>query len=342
MLKKEYGKDLSRLNTFGMKVTARYFYEYDSLADLLDLDFEELSRPVKHIGGGSNLLFTGDFRGTILHSAVRFMEVLSQDASSVTVSVGSGVVFDEFCARAAENGWWGVENLSLIPGEVGASAVQNIGAYGAEVKDVIRTVFAYDTREGEMVHFDASDCAYAYRDSRFKHEDGRYIITHVVFSLSKQWSPRLDYGNLKAALGLEPDAPVPSSLTPMQVREAVIRVRNEKLPEVGKVGSAGSFFKNPVVSREKYEQICALVPGVRVPHYDVADGVKIPAGWLIEQCGWKGRRSGNAGVWGKQALVLVNATGQAEPEEIIRLEKQIVVSVRDRFGISLEPEVEHI
>ena len=342
MLRKEYGKDLSRLNTFGMKVTARYFYEYDSLTDLLDLDFEELARPVKHIGGGSNLLFTGDFRGTILHSAVRFTEILSQDDSSVTVSVGSGVVFDDFCAWAAGNGWWGVENLSLIPGEVGASAVQNIGAYGAEVKDVIRTVFAYDTREEEMVRFDVSDCAYAYRDSRFKHEDGRHIITHVVFTLSKRWSPRLDYGNLKAALGLEPDAPVPSSLTPAQVREAIIRVRNEKLPEVGKVGSAGSFFKNPVVSREEYERVCSLVPGVDVPHYEVGRMVKIPAGWLIDRCGWKGRRSGNAGVWDKQALVLVNATGQAEPEEIIRLENQIVVSVRERFGIGLEPEVEHI
>ncbi len=344
MLKKEYSKDLSKLNTFGMKVTARYFYEYDSLADLLDLDFEELVGPVKHIGGGSNLLFTGDFKGTILHSAIRFTEVLSESSDEVLVSVGSGVVFDDFCAWAASKGLWGAENLSLIPGEVGASAVQSIGAYGVEVKDIIRTVFCYDTQEEEMVRFEVSDCAYEYRDSFFKHADGRYIVTHVVFALQKGYSPKLDYGNIRAALGLAPDSDTDrASLTPQQVRDAIIRIRREKLPEPGKVGSAGSFFKNPVVPRSKYEEVCASVPAdTKVPHYEVGDMIKIPAGWLIEQCGWKGKRSGNAGVWDKQALVLVNATGQALPEEIVRLENKIIVSVRDRFGIELSPEVEHL
>lgn len=341
MLKKEYSKDLSKLNSFGMKVQSRLFVEYDSLMDLVELDFDELFRPVKHIGAGSNLLFTGDFPGTVLHSAIRFTEVLSEDAEQLRVSVGAGVVFDDFCAWAASNDYWGVENLSLIPGEVGAAAVQNIGAYGVEVKDVIRTVYAYDTQEEEMVHFDSDECAYAYRDSFFKHAGGRYIVTHVVFALSKAYAPRLDYGNLRAALGLD-ETSVPKGLTPQQVREAIIRIRREKLPEVGKVGSAGSFFKNPVVSREEYARICAQNPGVSVPHYEVGDEVKIPAGWMIEQCGWKGRRSGNAGVWDKQALVLVNATGVALPEEILRLESQIVVSVRERFGIELHPEVEHI
>ena len=368
MLKKEYSKDLTRLNTFGMKVTARYFYEYDSLADLLDLDFEDLARPVKHIGGGSNLLFTGDFPGTLLHSAIRFTEILSESADDVTVSVGAGVVFDDFCAWAASKGLWGAENLSLIPGEVGASAVQNIGAYGVEVKDIIRTVYCYDTQEEEMVRFDVSECAYGYRDSLFKHADGRYIVTHVVFALQKGCSPQLDYGNIRAALGLTPEtvgenpgsasvlpgsasvlpgsgqAPLAAeTLTPQQVREAIVRIRREKLPEPGKVGSAGSFFKNPVVPRSTFEAVCACVPAdVKVPHYALADGVKIPAGWLIEKCGWKGRRSGNAGVWDKQALVLVNATGQALPEEILRLENKIIVSVRERFGIELSPEVEHL
>ena len=367
MLKKEYSKDLSKLNTFGMKVTARYFYEYDSLADLLDLDFEELARPVKHIGGGSNLLFTRDFPGTLLHSAIRFTEVLSESADEVLVSVGAGVVFDDFCAWAASKGLWGAENLSLIPGEVGASAVQNIGAYGVEVKDIIRTVYCYDTQEEEMARFEVSDCAYEYRDSFFKHADGRYIVTHVVFALQKGYSPKLEYGNIRAALGLG-DTPghaggdvmpgsssvmpgsssvMPgsdrASLTPQQVREAIIRIRREKLPEPGKVGSAGSFFKNPVVPRSTYEAVCASVPAeVKVPHYEVGDMIKIPAGWLIEQCGWKGKRSGNAGVWDKQALVLVNATGQALPEEIVRLENKIIVSVRERFGIELSPEVEHL
>ena len=343
MLKKEYSKDLSKLNSFGMKVQSRLFVEYDSLMDLVELDFDGLFRPVKSIGAGSNLLFTGDFPGTLLHSAIRFTEVLSEDAEQVRVSVGSGVVFDDFCAWAASNGYWGVENLSLIPGEVGASAVQNIGAYGVEVKDVIRTVYAYDTKEEEMVHFDVSDCAYAYRDSFFKHAGGRYIVTHVVFALSRTYAPRLDYGNIRAALGLPGDeTAVPEGLTPQQVREAIIRIRREKLPEVGKVGSAGSFFKNPVVSRAEYERICAQNPLLTVPHYDVEGGVKIPAGWMIEQCGWKGRRSGNAGVWDKQALVLVNATGAALPEEILRLESQIIVSVRERFGVELHPEVEHL
>ena len=343
MLKKEYSKDLSKLNTFGMKVTARYFYEYDSLADLLDLDFEELARPVKHIGGGSNLLFTGDFSGTILHGAIRFTEVLSESSEEALVSVGAGVVFDDFCAWAASKGLWGAENLSLIPGEVGASAVQNIGAYGVEVKDIIRTVYCYDTQEQEMVRFEVSECAYDYRDSFFKRSGGRYIVTHVVFALQKGYSPQLDYGNIRTALGLAADAPVPDGLTPGQVREAIIRIRREKLPEPGKVGSAGSFFKNPLVSRAKYEDICASVPAeVKVPHYEVGVLIKIPAGWLIEQCGWKGKRSGNAGVWDKQALVLVNATGQALPEEIVRLENKIIVSVRERFGIELSPEVEHL
>ncbi|MBQ2452061.1 MAG: UDP-N-acetylmuramate dehydrogenase [Bacteroidales bacterium] len=351
MLKKEYSKDLSKLNTFGLKVAARYYMEYDSVADLLDLDFEELAKPVKHIGGGSNLLFTGDFPGTILHSAVRFTELLSEDADTVTLSVGAGVVFDDFCQWCAEKGYWGVENLSLIPGEVGASAVQNIGAYGVEVKDVIKTVYCYDTVEEEMVHFSREECAYDYRDSFFKHADGRYIVTHVVFVLSKGYAPRLDYGHLREAVladwGGDADASASvgvdcPQLTPMQVRQTIIKVRNEKLPRVGVVGSAGSFFKNPIVERSCYEKICSLVPGVNVPHYEVEDKVKIPAAWLIEQCGWKGKRSGNAGVWEKQALVLVNATGLALPEEIIRLENKIKLSVKERFGIELSPEVEHL
>lgn len=344
MLKKEYTKDLTKLNSFGLQVSARYFIEYDSVADLLDLDFEDLAKPVKHIGAGSNLLFTQDFNGTILHSAVRFIEVLEENEKSVTLSVGAGVVFDDFCQWCAEKGYWGVENLSLIPGEVGASAVQNIGAYGVEVKDVIQTVYCYDWQEEEMVHFSLEECAYEYRDSFFKHAEGRYIVTHVVFVLSKGYAPRLDYGHLREAVlaSTAGASTVAVSTTPMQVRETIIRIRNEKLPPVEKVGSAGSFFKNPVVERACYEKICALVPGVTVPHYEVGDRVKIPAAWLIEQCGWKGKRSGNAGVWEKQALVLVNATGQALPEEIIRLENKIKLSVQEKFGIELHPEVEHL
>lgn len=335
MITKEYSKDLSGKNTFRMSVTCRSFIEYDSVADLFELDFEEMHKPVKHIGAGSNLLFTGDFKGTILHSKVNFIEKLPHDH----VSVGAGVVFDDFCAWAASEGLWGPENLSYIPGEVGAAAVQNIGAYGVEAKDIIKTVFAYDIEEEEFVKFDVADCAYGYRESMFKTPEAkdRYIITHVVFALSREPKPRLDYSKALSSLKDEPE------LTPQKVREAVTAIRKEKLPEVSKIGSAGSFFKNPVVPVSVYDSVCRIAAGSDVPHYDAGEGmVKIPAAWLIEQCGWKGRRSGNAGVWEKQPLVLVNATGLALPEEIVALEDKIRSSVKQKFGIVLSCEVEHI
>ena len=367
------------MNTFGMKVKSRCFIEYDSVADLVDIEFEELSRPVLHIGGGSNLLFTDDFKGTVLHSKVNFIEILddchfdqssdchsdqssdchsdqSSDChfdqaqrveKSVLVSVGAGVVFDDFCAWAAKEGLWGVENLSYIPGEVGASAVQNIGAYGVEVKDLIRTVYCYDTVEEEFVHFCVDECGYGYRDSIFKNPEikGRYIVTHVVFALSREPQPRLDYGHLKDAVLAEAAG---RELTPAMIRKVIIRIRKEKLPEPSVMGSAGSFFKNPVISREHFSRIEAaakaeLGPDYAVPHYDLPDGtVKVPAAWMIEQCGWKGRRSGGAAVWDKQPLVIVNYTGEAYPEEIVGLERRIISSVKARFDVELHPEVEHV
>ena len=434
MVKTEYYKDLTKMNTFGMKVKARCFIEYDSVADLVDIEFEELARPVLHIGGGSNLLFTDDFKGTVLHSKIDFIEILdegqggtersicSQDHSChserseesfppVLVSVGAGVVFDDFCAWAAKEGLWGVENLSYIPGEVGASAVQNIGAYGVEVKDVIRRVYCYDTVEEEFVSFGVEECEYGYRDSVFKDPEvkGRYIVTHVVFALSREPRPRLEYGHLKEAVsaslsgdpriepsvlthplaggGMSPEsnAETASRLTPMMVRKVIIKIRKEKLPEPSVVGSAGSFFKNPVISREHFERIEAAAKAefghdYKVPHYIIetepspchpepsschpepsschpepsschperSEGsspeqlIKVPAAWMIEQCGWKGRRSGGAAVWEKQPLVIVNYTGEAYPEEIVGLEKRIIASVKAKFGVELHPEVEHI
>ena len=329
------------MNTFGMKVKARCFIEYDSVADLVDIEFEELARPVLHIGGGSNLLFTDDFKGTVLHSKINFIEILENGL----VSVGAGVVFDDFCAWAAKEGLWGVENLSYIPGEVGASAVQNIGAYGVEVKDVIRTVYCYDTVEEEFVSFDVSECEYGYRDSIFKDPEikGRYIVTHVVFALSREPMPRLEYGHLREAVEA-----AGAMLTPELIRKVIIKIRKEKLPEPSVMGSAGSFFKNPVVPAEHFQKIESAAKAefgaeYKVPHYDLADGmVKIPAAWMIEQCGWKGRRSGGAAVWEKQPLVIVNYTGEAYPEEIIGLEKRIVASVKAKFGVELHPEVDHI
>ena len=435
MIKTEYYKDLTKMNTFGMKVKARCFMEYDSVADLVDIEFEELARPVLHIGGGSNLLFTGDFKGTVLHSKINFIEILDEcqcvpetpsqtslgpspypgvgkcllhtngtssenvaseeldstcdsvhstdchfsdgekSSSSVLVSVGAGVVFDDFCDWAAKEGLWGVENLSYIPGEVGASAVQNIGAYGVEVKDVIHKVYCYDTIEEEFVSFSVEECRYGYRDSIFKKPEirGRYIVTHVVFALSREPRPQLGYGHLRdavmAVVGVSDDprlmqrhplavggmsqetsttATNDPRITPVIIRKVIIKIRKEKLPEPSVMGSAGSFFKNPVISAEHFARIEAMVkadqgPDAKVPHYDLLDGtVKVPAAWMIEQCGWKGRRSGGAAVYDKQPLVIVNYTGDAYPEEIIGLEKRIIASVQTKFGIELYPEVDHI
>ena len=334
------------MNTFGMKVKARCFIEYDSVADLVDIEFEELARPVLHIGGGSNLLFTDDFKGTVLHSKINFIEILENGL----VSVGAGVVFDDFCAWAAKEGLWGVENLSYIPGEVGASAVQNIGAYGVEVKDVIRTVYCYDTVEEEFVSFDVSECGYGYRDSIFKDPEikGRYIVTHVVFELSNTPQPKFEYGHLREAVAAIVGEFSSSKLTPELIRKVIIKIRKEKLPEPSVMGSAGSFFKNPVVPAEHFQKIesaakAELGADYKVPHYDLPDGiVKIPAAWMIEQCGWKGRRSGGAAVYDKQPLVIVNYTGEAYPEEIIGLEKRIIASVKAKFDVELNPEVDHI
>jgi UDP-N-acetylmuramate dehydrogenase len=294
------------------------------------------------------------------------------------VSVGAGVVFDDFCDWAAKEGLWGVENLSYIPGEVGASAVQNIGAYGVEVKDVIKTVYCYDTVEEEFVSFDVEDLGYGYRDSAFKDPEikGRYIVTHVVFALSRIPQPKLDYGHLKEAVAsfVSPSSdPRPATaslthplagggmsltgdtnnamekpLTPAVIRKAIIKIRKEKLPEPSVMGSAGSFFKNPVITAEHFARIEAAAKAelgqeCKVPHYDLPDGtVKVPAAWLIEQCGWKGRRSGGAAVYDKQPLVIVNYTGDAYPEEIIGLERRIMASVKAKFDIDLHPEVEHV
>ena len=414
MINTTYYQDLTKMNTFGMKVKARCFMEYDSVADLVDIEFEELARPVLHIGGGSNLLFTDDFKGTILHSKINFIEILEEvhrggveklnpshsdewapptheavgghgfsnhphDPHTVLVSVGAGVVFDDFCAWAAKEGLWGVENLSYIPGEVGASAVQNIGAYGVEVKDVIRKVYCYDTVEEEFVSFGVEECEYGYRDSIFKDPEvkGRYIVTHVVFALSRTPQPRLDYGHLRDAvmassvslssdprpatsslthplagggmsLPSDTEEAMMSRLTPALIRRVIIKIRKEKLPEPSVMGSAGSFFKNPVISAEHFARIEAaamaeLGQECKVPHYDLPDGtVKVPAAWLIEQCGWKGRRSGGAAVYDKQPLVIVNYTGEAYPEEIIGLERRIIASVKAKFDIDLHPEVEHV
>ena len=295
------------------------------------------SERLLHIGAGSNLLFTKDFDGVVLHSRICFARALEEDAEGVNIEAGAGIVMDDPIAQVADMGLYGLENLSHIPGEVGASAVQNVGAYGVEAKDVIREVHAVAVESGEECVCSNADCRFGYRDSIFKNEwKGQYIITSVVFHLSKQPQPHLDYGNLRQALaGKEP--------TPMNIREAVIAIRKQKLPEPAELGSAGSFFKNPIISSEHFQTILQQEQktAAEIPHFETADGIKIPAAWLIEQCGWKGKRQGGAQVYEKQPLVIVN-TGNATAQDIITLAADITESIAQRFQITLHPEVNYI
>jgi len=330
-----------------MKVSCALYIEIETEEDLLNLDWAALPQPVMVLGGGSNLLFTKDFPGTVLHVGIAGQAGNDEDASCpaptghLLVTCGAGVVFDNFCARAAKEGLWGPENLSLIPGECGASAVQNIGAYGVEAKDIIADIRAYDRQEGKFVHIDPATCGYGYRTSRFKTDwKGRYIITAVTYRLSKDPKPVLDYGGIRKALetrGVSVSSQTCATLTPLTIRETIIEIRNQKLPDPAVTGSAGSFFCNPVVPEEVFNQIAG-----DPPHFVVDGGIKIPAAWLIEQCGFKGARLGGAQVYQKQPLVIVNATGEASPEDIIGLEKQVIDAVKAKFGITLHPEVEHV
>ena len=229
--------DLGAHNTFGMKVKAALYIEYDSVDELMSLDYKSLPQPIFHIGAGSNLLFTKDFPGTVLHSNIKYIKYVDMGLDEVLLTVGSGVVFDDFIANVAGNGLWGPENLSLIPGEVGAAAVQNIGAYGVEAKDIISGVVCLDTKDWTKTVFKVGECGYGYRDSRFKHERGRYIITSVLFRVTRKYSPKLDYGGVRNALeGYDLNA-----LKPTDIREAIIRIRNAKLPDPAEISARPSY-----------------------------------------------------------------------------------------------------
>ncbi len=327
-------------NTFGIEAYARRFAVYDSADDLRQvlrrLPEEGPGMPLLHIGGGSNLLFLSDFEGTVLHSAIGGIECVARDGGEARLRVGASVVWDDLVAFCVERGFYGLENLSSIPGEVGAAAVQNIGAYGAEAKDVIEAVETVDLRTGEAGTFDAAACGYAYRKSVFKEERrGRYAVTHVRFRLSTAFRPNLDYGGIREALragGVRPE-----KAAARDVRRVVTAMRRAKLPDPKVWGNAGSFFMNPVVPRATFEAIRESYPDV--PHYEADDGrVKIPAAWLIERCGWKGRSLGRAAVHDRQALVLVNLGG-ASGRDILALSEAVRADVQARFGIVIRPEV---
>ncbi len=330
-------------NTFGIAAKARHLVEYQSIQELQDFIHGRAEQsdnsPLLHIGGGSNLLFLNDYEGTILHSLINDINIKEEDEETLVVSVGAGVVWDNWVDYSIVHGWTGLENLSLIPGEVGASAVQNIGAYGSEAKDFIKEVETVDLQTGELRMFTNAECQYAYRHSIFKSElRGRYAVTHVLYRLNRRFRPNLNYGALRSALaekGINEE-----QLTPAILRRIIIDIRENKLPDPKVLGNAGSFFTNPIVERSTYERIARDYPSV--PHYEVdTNHVKIPAGWMIEQCGWKGKALGPAAVYERQALVLVNLGG-ATGHDIEALCKAIQADVRKRFQIDIVPEVNFI
>lgn len=324
-------------NTFGIEARCHRFLEYSSVEEAQQIvsSLTTEDEPLLILGGGSNLLLTGDYPGTVLHSAIKGIKVLSdKEPAFVFLECGSGEVFDDVVAFAVENGYHGAENLSIIPGEVGASAIQNIGAYGVEAKDIIYKVEAVEIATGKLVVFDNADCEYSYRQSKFKHEwRDKYLVTHVIYRLSRTFVPDLDYGNIRSSLEKKGIA----SPTAQQLREIIIEIRNAKLPDPKVQGNAGSFFMNPIVEKAKYEELASQYLGM--PHYTIdAKHEKIPAGWMIDQCGWKGKSLGKAGVHDKQALVLVNRGG-ATGADIVRLCETIQKDIKEKFGIEIHPEV---
>ena len=322
-------------NTFGIEAKCRRYLEYTDIKEAQQVAaiLRDADLPYMIIGGGSNLLLTQDYDGIVVRSAIKGINS-SLSTLYPQLTCGSGEVWDDVVAYCVDHQLYGAENLSLIPGDVGASAVQNIGAYGAEVKDLITEVEAVEIATGDIRIFQNSECGYAYRQSRFKHEwKNRYLITHVTYLLQQAFEPHLDYGNIRAELerrGI-------GNPTARQLREVIIDIRNAKLPDPKVMGNAGSFFMNPIVPRAKYVQLAAQYEGM--PHYTVdADHEKIPAGWMIDQCGWKGKSMGQAGVHDKQALVLVNRGG-ATGKEIVALCETIQRDVKEKFDIDIYPEV---
>ena len=319
-------------NTFGIAAKCRRFIEYVSVeyAQKVVRSLKDEDYPLLILGGGSNLLLTGDYKGTVLHSGISFIEQFDEER----VRCGSAYVWDDFVDYCVSHDLYGAENLSIIPGECGASAVQNVGAYGVEAKDLIDEVEAVEIATGKVHHFKNAECEYSYRQSKFKRKwRNKFLITSVTYRLSKTYQPKLDYGNIRAALteqGIE-------NPTAAELRQTITAIRNAKLPDPKIIGNAGSFFMNPIVSKAKYEELAAKYESM--PHYTIDDNhEKIPAGWMIEQCGWKGKSLGRAGVYEKQALVLVNLGG-ATGADIVRLYKTIQHDVKEMFGIEIHPEV---
>ncbi len=321
---------LLKHNTFGIDVQCADFYEYETKEELRKLHAKGALRRFLCIGEGSNLLLLKDMDYPVLRSVIKKIEITDETDKNVLVRVGSGYVWDEFVEWSIEHELGGVENLSFIPGMVGASPVQNIGAYGVEAKDVIAEVEVYDAKEDCFFVLNNAQCDFEYRGSIFK-KNAQWIVVSVVFKLDKLVAHtfKVDYGNVRNVLGER-------EVTLENLREVIVKIRKEKLPIPSEIGSAGSFFKNPVVSERKYREISESYE--EMPFFKVKNGYKIPAAWLISQCGWKGKNVGHVGVYEKQPLILVNRGG-ATGDEVVNLMRQVQESVAEKFQIDLHPEV---
>lgn len=324
---------LKALNTFGIDVPAEYYTEIHKQEDVAAL--AALRRPLHILGGGSNVLLTGPVKGVVVRNCLKGISLLNEDDKHVWLTVAAGEIWHDLVLYTIGHGWGGMENLALIPGTVGAAPIQNIGAYGVEARESIEQVTFFDLEENRTVTLSNEACHFGYRDSIFKHAlKGRVLITSVVFRLSKQPVFNTSYGAIEEELQ-KTGVTTPSVKA---IAKAVINIRTSKLPDPRQIGNAGSFFKNPTITRVAYDALLAAHPGI--PHFKVSDElVKVPAAWLIEQCGWKGCKRGDAGVHDRQALVLVNR-GAASGAELWRLSGDIVESVRERFDITLEREVQ--
>jgi UDP-N-acetylmuramate dehydrogenase len=323
---------LMEITTFGIDAKAKSFVQTANDDEIVTFLKSNNTLPIFVLGGGSNIIFTSDFDGVVLQPSEKSVEIVCEDAESITLRVGAGMEWDELVKYTVEKGWGGLENLSLIPGHVGACPVQNIGAYGVEVKDTIAYVEGFRIDNVEPFCFDNAYCQFGYRDSIFKHElKGKMAITHVAFKLSKAPILKTHYGNIEEELKNYPERTIQT------VRDAVISIRERKLPDPTVMGNCGSFFKNPTLLDAEFEAIRAGYPAV--PNFPAADGrVKVPAAWLIEACGYKGIKKGSVGVHGQQALVLINL-GHATGKEVIALADEIIGAVSAKFGITLEKEV---
>lgn len=337
-MKIEQGASLKEYNTFGIDATTDWLINYYSLEDLETLVRDEYFQECRylHIGSGSNLLFLTNFHGIVLHSHITSLEIVEQDDTKIRLQLGAGWAWDDVVDYATSHGYYGIENLSLIPGQLGAAAIQNIGAYGVEIEQVVHEVHTIHRRTGERRCFSHAECQYAYRYSIFKEpEMADYIVTHVCLELSKEPHYTLSYAGLEQSLSARGATP---SLH--EIRRTVIEIRQSKLPDPTTLGNAGSFFMNPIVSAEAYLGLSQKHPDMSA--YPLEDGrVKLAAGWLIEHSGMKGYRQGQAGVYERQALVLVNHGG-ATGQDIANLAIEVQTAVRNCFGVELSPEVRYI